>query len=205
MLGQAVRPQAQNYPSNINDCKTIIHEVLHLLGLADEYQGTNAYSFPFYDYSLKCSMWQDNSIMNNSRDRWNNVFNSGIEDSLLDPTHFNVILYKGCSKRVDVRLYNECELLGQTTTHYSCREKKLYCDNQNILGRDKSRELQRIDRMLQEIRRLKQQKQDRPFFVDLDTEQREIGGIYSIFFNELNGIISQLENRRKVVQSWPDN
>ena len=202
--GPRLNAQALNYPSNLNDCNTITHEVLHLLGLADEYKGTNTYRF--FVGSLTCSTWQDNSIMNGSEDRWANVFDSKIEDSLLDPTHFNVILYKGCSKRDDVRLYDECNNPEQTTDHYSCREKKLYCDNQNILGRDKSRELQRIDRMLQELRRLNQQRGDGPFdFVDLDFGQRDVGGIYSKFLDEAYNIIQTLENRRRVVQSWPDN
>ena len=37
--GSSNEAQAENYPSNINDCSTITHETLHLLGLADEYQG----------------------------------------------------------------------------------------------------------------------------------------------------------------------
>ena len=137
---------------------------------------SNTYYPPSLDDSgpLQCSMNEENSVMNNDGNRWNNVFDSGIEDSLLDPTHFNVILYRGCSKRDDVSLYNECELLSQTTEHYSCSEKKFHCDNQNILGRDKSRELQRIDRMLQEVRLLKQQS-------GIFNRNGEISGIYSNF------------------------
>ena len=207
--GSPNEAQAQNYPSNLNDCATITHEVLHLLGLADEYQGSNTYfpSSPEYDDEpLLCPMNEENSVMNNAGDRWRNVFESGIENLLLDPTHFNVILYRGCSKRDDVRLYNECELLSQTTEYHSCSEKKFYCDNQNILGRNKLKELQRIDRMLQELRRLNQQRGDGPFdFVDLDTGQREVGGIYSMFLDEAYNIIQKLENRRRVIESWPDN
>ena len=193
--------QALNYPSNINNCETITHEILHLLGLDDEYQGSIHYTSFF---PLNCSMNQENSIMNNDGYRWANVFDSKTEDSLLDPTHFNVILYKDCSKRDDVRLYNECRLSGQTTEHYSCREKKLYCDSQNILGRDKSREIQRINRMLQELRRLKQQ-------TGIFNGEGEIGGIHSSFLYNygsdinIDTIIQTLENRRRVVQSWPDN
>ena len=199
--------QAQNYPSNINDdCLALTHEVLHNLGLADEYLGSNTYypSSPEYDDEpLRCSMNEENTIMNNVGDRWANVFDSATEDSLLDPTHFNVILYRGCSKRDDVRLYKECKLLKQNTETYSCREKKFYCDNQNTLGRDKSRELQRINRMLQGVRNLKQQGESY-----LPT--KSIGGIYSNFlFNYDDGgidsIIQTLENRRRVVESWPDN
>ena len=204
--------QAENYPSNINDCAIITHEVLHKLGLVDEYRGSNTYypSSPRYnDRYLSCSMNEENSIMNNTKKtRWANIFDSATEDSLLDPTHFNVILHRGCSKRDDVSLYSECELPLQTTEHYSCREKKFYCDNQNILGRDKSRELQRVDRVLQEVRYLKQQ--NRGF-------TGEVGGIHSNFLYKRNGnsyvfydndidiIIQTLENRRRVVQSWPDN
>ena len=202
--------QAENYPSNINNCATITHEVLHKLGLADEHRGSDTYypSPRYNDRPLSCSMNEENSIMNKHEVRWNNVFDSATEDSLLDPTHFNVILYRGCSKRDDVNLYKECELLTQTTEHYSCREKKFYCDSQNILGRNKLRELQRIDRMLQEVRYLQQQ--NRGF-------SGEVGGIHSnflykkgadpyIFYDiDIDIIIQTLENRRRVVQSWPDN
>ena len=199
--------QAQNYPSNINDnCPTLTHEVLHNLGLTDEYGGSNSYhpsSLEYNDEPLKCSINEENSVMNNDEDRWDNVFDSKTEDSLLDPTHFNFILYRGCSKRDDVRLYKECELRLQNTEFYSCRETKFYCDNQNILGRDKSRELQRIDRMLQELRRLKQQ-------TGIFDGQGEIGGIHSNFLYNyddggIDAIIQTLENRRRVVESWPDN
>ena len=190
--------QANNYPSNINDCRLITHEILHLLGLSDEYQGTSTYTSY---YSLgECSMREENSIMNNTTDRWANVFDSKTEGSLLDPTHFNVILHRGCSKRDDVRLYNECDLFGQRTASHSCREKKLYCDNQNILGRDKSRELQRIDRMLQGL------KNENFNFVGLNDDEREVGGIYSKFLHDSrSAIIEKLENRRRTVESWPDN
>ena len=146
-------------------------------------------------------MSEENSIMTNDEDRWVNVFDSKTETSLLDPTHFNVILYRGCSKRDDVRLYNECRLHTQTTEHYACREKKFYCDNQNILGRDKSRELQRIDRMLQEVRRLKQQRKNR-----YEGLEGEVAGIHSHFLHgSVDDVIQTLENRRRVVASWPDN
>ena len=193
--------QALNYPSNINNCRTTTHEILHVLGLADEYGSSDTYypsSLEYDDEPLRCSMSQENSVMHNREERWSNVFDLKTEDSLLDPTHFNVILYRGCSKRDDVRLYNECELLNQTTEYHSCSEKKFYCDRQNILGRDKSRELQRIDRMLQEAR---QQNRGYPSpRYERDTrDTRDKKDTY------INHHIQELENKRRVVESWPDN
>ena len=39
----------------------------------------------------------------------------GMNDSLLDPAHFNAILYGNCSKRDDVNTYRQCSSLSQTT------------------------------------------------------------------------------------------
>ena len=66
------------------------------------------------------------------------------QDSLLDPVHFNAILYGDCKRREDVRTYRECSSLVhrtkyQTNTSNSdCPSLKTECEEQNILG--KSRE-----------------------------------------------------------------
>ena len=105
-----------------------------------------------------CRVTQDGSIMSNQVDRWNMTFpgpmgiggpigsklSDLIEDSLIDPTHFNAILYGNCEKREDVRIYRQCSTLAYMTSYQEgtsnsdCPSLKTECERQNILG--KSRE-----------------------------------------------------------------
>ena len=82
--------------------RLITHEILHLLGLPDEYEETGRGRYirtsadqrvfhPVYD----CRSVQTNSIM---AQHWNRfrIVNQGQTSSLLDPAHFNAILYGKC-------------------------------------------------------------------------------------------------------------
>lgn len=109
------RSNASKYASDIDiSPTTIIHEILHLFGLCDEYkekrkgyytnpitgklvpaskidkQAATTYKFkPLYD----CRIVKDNSIMSDANERWDNVFKHKTTASLLTPEQFNAILY----------------------------------------------------------------------------------------------------------------
>ena len=143
-----------DYRSNIH-CSLATHEVLHILALVDEYRyfsikETHAIVLPnrnetIYLQKNNCRIVQSQSIMAHRKDRWDIVFHTPrssrlAEDSLLDPTHFNAILYGTCSQRNDVNLYRQCSRLVSMTSYDSngndlCPPLKKICDSQNILGR----------------------------------------------------------------------
>ena len=176
------RSNAESYEADI-DCPAIIHEVLHLLGLNDEYTETIIKADDFLDDDLplayQCRVVQEDSIMANHWERLCNVktiamqektcegYTTCIEsklfgsirrptnschDSLLDPAHFNAILYGDCSQRRDVALFRECSGLAyrnpveplrsiwcpnchdeMNETH--CLDKKKECESQDVLNR----------------------------------------------------------------------
>lgn len=152
------RSSAIGYAADVN-CRTILHEVLHLLGLPDEYEerhlgehlhperGDRDASGPAFRPSFNCRVVQDNSIMAHHGDRFLTV-EDGRSDSLLDPAHFNTILYPECESREDTRLYRECSSLAYKTSHGGsgnrCGDKKDRCERSNVLGRDKRSELDRL-------------------------------------------------------------
>ena len=70
-------------------CPTMTHEILHLLGLCDEYNAGDLYG---------CRVVMRYSIMSDSHTRWDNVF-AGKTNSLLNPGQFNAILYGSCDKK----------------------------------------------------------------------------------------------------------
>ena len=149
------RSNWRRYESDIN-CPTIIHEVLHLLGLHDEYEeksiGFYVHSktgeviqskqqfMPGTDYQFKpafdCRVTQKNSIMETQKERWQNVYTHNKNKSLLDPGHFNKILYGNCEIN---KSYNECSQLVYKNSHddESCLKKKSQCESHDILGRNK--------------------------------------------------------------------
>ena len=172
----SVRSNMINYASDIN-CPTITHEVLHLLGLLDEYKEAKA---GFYvnsktgeqesrvlsdkkentqlmkdkDYKFKkafdCRVTQINSIMSNKYIRWDNVY-QGNRESLLDPGHFNSILYGDCAIN---QHFNECSQLSYQYSNLdpTCMKKKQQCESKNILKRDKQKELARIQKQMDEVK-----------------------------------------------------
>ncbi len=112
---------ALNYQSDI-DCPSIFHEVLHLLGLVDDYSGFTRSST--YD----CRIPQEDSIMANTHDLWQKNFSSSNrrQFSLLTTTQINAIVYGHCSTREDVRLLRQrSELAYQTSqNHPECLRRK---------------------------------------------------------------------------------
>ncbi len=154
-------------------CPSIFHEILHYFCLGDEYSFHLSNFFRLASQYTEdrllfdCRVTQTNSIMSDSI-RWSMVlddpldhgfqwrsplhreeptfFNEDIEYSLLDPTHFNAILYGNCSSRDDVRHYRECMRLAfqDSSLNFNCLSQKHQCENLNLLGRDKNKELARL-------------------------------------------------------------
>ena len=167
------RAASATYPEDI-DCIDMVHEVLHKAGLKDEYEEKwrggyvdantgrvirtedgppSEYQEAFLpDYN--CRVIQNNTIMSNHTMRWNHTFAPTRPDSLLDPSHFNAILYGNCSHREDVRIYRECSELAymtayqNSTSNNDCPPLKAECEKQDILGIGK-RKLQEDYRSLE--------------------------------------------------------
>lgn len=74
------------------------------------------------------------------------ALNEDLRHSLLDPTYFNAIIYGNCLIRDDVRQYRECSRLAYQSSSFDfdCLSQKYACEQLNLLGRDKDRELARL-------------------------------------------------------------
>ena len=175
------RSTENSYEADI-DCPTIIHEVLHKLGLNDEYEETSRRILgddsPF---AYGCRVIQTNSVMSIPKERYCNIeqialvernlcqsitscirakssryrkpchprrnrncFRRNIDRrncsaSLLDPAHFNAILYGDCQERKDVKVFRECSSLAyqnvDLVAENNCREQKQSCESQDVLNR----------------------------------------------------------------------
>ena len=164
----------RRYPSDIDNCALITHEILHVFGLRDEKDdrkfNTRPIPYPHVtadrnelsddqillykvsgisegnSFTGVCveAPWQYNSIMANIFDRWDNVFKLRRDQSLLDPAHFNAILYgDNCTDREDVHLYNQC--YGSTGDE-ECSIAE--CHRASVLGRTQQRELEILEHEL---------------------------------------------------------
>ena len=128
------RSISKKYEADI-DCPTITHEVLHLLGLVDEYNDKDKYD---------CRVVTTNSsIMSRHYRRWSEVFDKHRqkriqkESSLLTPGQFNAILYGSCEKKN--KAFNECSQLAyiNSSENPNCLKKKQECERQNSMNSDK--------------------------------------------------------------------
>ncbi len=247
-----MRSNSFHYAADI-DCVHMTHEVLHLLGLVDEYKETKT---GFYvnsktgektriignkkeikelmndkNYEFKnvydCRVVQKNSIMSYDYIRWWNVYNSRTSESLLDPGHFNSILYGDCAIN---QHFNECSQLAYNDTddHPTCTEKKRQCKSQNILGRNKQKEIKRIQEQIdimktsvsnmetnKKTKKIPKNPKDRPiddvilnakkFTMDKDIK---ISSQIVDDINELMGFfkeeLSSLKEELQTAKSWPD-
>ena len=142
------RSSNKKYESDV-DCPIITHEVLHLLGLPDEYKeqhlgyyvhsvtgeinntkaGHNNYQ---YQFTYDCRVTFSNSFMGQYWERWNNVFRHRKNQSLLDPRHFNTILYGDCDSNKKI---NECAKLAQKSSveDKTCMAKHNQCVEQMLM------------------------------------------------------------------------
>ena len=140
----AHRSDSGKYASDI-DCPSIVHEVLHLAGLCDEYEeiGNGFYTDPEtgevmgqnfggnqnidssahnFTLAFDCRVTAKNSIMANHYTRWDNV-KKGKNKSLLTPGQFQSILYGSCPEKN--KRFNECSKLAyQSSVEEDCLEKK---------------------------------------------------------------------------------
>ncbi len=159
------RSYSLSYAADI-DCPAILHELLHLLGLHDEYEERSIGSVvddhgevtstrggreenpdrfkPRYD----CRVVQHSSVMANQYARARDI-RLGLESSMLDPAHFYSILYGNCPDRSEIKLYRECSNLAYQTSQQNhgeadCLERKKLCEESNVLGRNKSQTLIRL-------------------------------------------------------------
>ena len=145
------------YASDI-DCPVISHEILHQLGLCDEYivdkrgyivdsktgevidEVENIYKVGELDsgqslvLKYDCRVTRSNSLMAHQYERWSNVFFKETETSLLTPHQVSAILYGDCKKRN--QLFNECSQLAYTSSFEdeTCLKKRETCQSQNALG-----------------------------------------------------------------------
>lgn len=143
------RSHSEKYASDI-DCPTITHEVLHLMGLCDNYEEksmgfavdstTGKASFVHsqkevssvssrskeFKPAFDCRVVKENNIMSNHYERWHNVFEHGNNSSLLEPEQFQALLYGSCPKN---KKFNECSRLAYESSveNKTCQEKKAQC------------------------------------------------------------------------------
>ncbi len=197
------------YSSNI-DCPIILHELLHIFGLEDEYDkswstdeiwddefenpGYPEYSsiIPSTNNNDSPYIEQYNSIMANVLDRWNNVFKSGQDVSLLDPIHFNVILYNNCPTRNDVKLYNDCY-----NFNYSDITLISQCKRQNLLGRSKQRELEILESEISSNNSLRLKLE----YAQENSRDTKINIQEQFYYEYINRVIE----RKRAVEAWPDD
>ncbi len=197
---------AKYYHMNMH-CSSTTHEIIHLLGLWDEYL-EERYA-PNYD----CRVVQENSMLSSHGIRWGNVFDDENDDSLLDPSHFQAILYGNCSLRDDVKLYRQCSRLSYQTSsrNNACLAQKAYCDRQNVLGRDKIAEYQKISKKIQtlqaELNSLDVQLTNNPKLLKGHPEYYSIESIRDKLFRQQRKAQQQmphLQKRHDLILSWPD-
>ncbi len=152
------RSHSGSYEADI-DCQVITHEILHLLGLKDEYPEMHAGHFAnplsghiresnpsALRYRFDCRVAQRNSIMSFHQERFQSISN-GINASLLDPIHFDAILYGHCDSREDLKMFRQCSELAYQNSRYhrDCHVSKRRCEALDLLGRERQGENQNDD------------------------------------------------------------
>ena len=135
----------RNYSAEI-DCPTILHEVLHQLGLSDEYNeiddhhkempetGIISRILQNIEYAIfgaapppehDCRFVSENSIMGDYYNRWDSIFEDKAETSLLSPRHFDFILYGECQRKISCTMNAQSKLIHiLVTIHLVWRKKK---------------------------------------------------------------------------------
>ena len=167
---------AGKYGSDI-DCPMIVHELLHLTGLCDEYKETKKGFFTDkttgevvksnfgrdkdeklnpgeYDFKLAydCRVTAGNSIMADSYERWDNVKN-GKNKSLLTATQFQSILYGACEEKN--KKFNECSRLAyqsSQTAEADCMSAKRRCERENGMGHNKWEQIEALQKEIDNLK-----------------------------------------------------
>ena len=163
---QDYRSSARKYEADI-DCPIIVHEVGHLIGLCDEYkeQINGFYVSPDtgeikkrgslldkqdnendkFVLAYDCRVTTKNSIMSDQYKRWENVFLTGKNKSLLNSGQFNSILYGDCPSKN--QLFNACAGLAYKSSveegNKDCLKQKRKCEENNVMGHNKTEEVSR--------------------------------------------------------------
>ena len=212
-LGSFNKPSNAKYYHIDIGCSSITHEVVHLLGLWDEYiQICDDSSDCGSNY--ECRVVQENSLLSVQKGRWDRVFKTELDNYLLDPSHFQSILYGNCSLRNDVKLYRRCSRLSYQilSSENACLTEKAYCDRQNVLGRDKVAEQQRIGKEMQdlqaELNTINTGLTHKPDLPKSDPEYPQRESARSKLLRrqeEVQERIPYLQKRLELVLIWPDS
>lgn len=182
---------------------SITHEVFHALGVWDEY----------FDKKYNCRVVQRSTMLSRYSLRWDNVFEENFGDSLIEPVYFYSILYGNCSLRSNVKRFRKCSRLSYQSSEInpSCLEQKALCENQEILGRNKARERQRIEELIsavdEEITLLQQQIDFIPAPKREDPNYNEKWRSRQNLFKARTGLYRRrtfLGNQLDTVSLWPD-
>ena len=158
-IGQPGVFSVSNKYASDADCPVITHEILHQMGLCDDYliqtrgyiidsktgkpvggEVENIYKIgklapgQFTILKYDCRVTRTNSVMAHHYIRWADVFLKGITASLLNSEQFSAILYGDCKNRN--QLFNECSQLAYTNSFEDkdCLKKRQECESQNALG-----------------------------------------------------------------------
>ena len=151
-----LRSDSHNYAADVS-CASITHEVLHLLGLCDDYQEEDTVDVDpetgkivpssekkspdkayLKELEYDCRVINDYSIMSNHSVVWEDMIVEGKEGSLLTSGQWSAILYGACSERNQA--FNECSQLAykhSTEESASCFEQKRICEEENLMGANK--------------------------------------------------------------------
>jgi hypothetical protein len=132
--------------SNFIDCETILHEALHLAGLADEYQETESVLNPNYLERITGKPFKDDHYGGNAFDcRASSIYGSIMsdhfyaftEDRVLRSGHIDTIVYPNCSKKNKV--YYACVKNFQRTSRsnggfFGCAKMPDICNTEYWAG-----------------------------------------------------------------------
>ena len=225
------RSNSGKYEADI-DCETITHEILHLLGLCDEYieqlkghyidsetgerrsallnrmeEDEELMNSENYDFkpAFDCRATTENSIMSNHYDRWTDVFDYETYNSLLTPGQFNAILYGACKRKNE--LFNECSQLAyQNTidTGIDCLEKRDQCMAQNFSGKSKQEEIDKLQARINAVN----------FYIrDYRSSLQEVQERGESYIGELDfwqghvereeKLLKELRKKLKLAEAWP--
>ena len=215
------------------DCDMITHEILHLLGLCDEYRerirgfyvdsktgkqqftkdmsGEEYRKFAkderyYFKPAYDCRAITNSGIMSDAALAWSNVINKNEGDSLLTNGQFNAILYGSCDSRN--KLFNECSQLAyqSSLSDTDCLQKKHQCEIQNFSGANKQTEIRYIRQLMQENQKKRQAWEKPDSAKEYNNNSRLKKSLklsYEQILNELRRESQYLEKRLKIVNSWP--
>ena len=210
----------KNFESDV-DCLATTHELFHYF-FGDEYRNvtkgfyidpktgeliipnidsktgepaTQNIDVKNYEFVLAfdCRVTQVNSIMSDHKERWNNVFKSKKNKSLLDPGHFYGILYGDCP--YINKHFNKCSQLSYKSSikDKSCLKEKEECESYNILRRDKQQEISQINQKIYFLRRE----------IFLLKMLEKIGVSKTPGLKSLKTDLDGLRQKLQAVESWP--